>query len=72
MLVLTRKVGERIVIDGNVEVQVVAIGNGRVKLGITAPDDVRIRRSEIVSDADEAASGAKGSTGNRDDMAQAC
>ncbi|MEZ6132958.1 MAG: carbon storage regulator [Planctomycetaceae bacterium] len=47
MLVLTRKIGEEIVIDGSVRVRVIQCGNGRVRLGIVAPQDVRIMRSEI-------------------------
>ncbi len=47
MLVLTRRVGETIVIDDNIQVTVVAIGNGRVKIGIVAPTGVAIDRSEI-------------------------
>ena len=38
MLVLTRKPGEQIVIAGNIRVSVVSIGQGRVKIGIEAPN----------------------------------
>jgi len=47
MLVLTRKRAEQIVI-GEV---VIAIGPGRVRIGITAPDDVDVRRAELPADA---------------------
>ncbi|MGL6073384.1 MAG: carbon storage regulator [Fimbriiglobus sp.] len=47
MLVLTRKPGEQIIIAGNIRISVVNIGNGRVKLGIVAPEDVTIDREEI-------------------------
>jgi carbon storage regulator len=47
MLVLTRKPGEQIIIQGNIRISVVNIGNGRVKLGIDAPADVTIDREEI-------------------------
>jgi carbon storage regulator len=47
MLVLTRRVGESIVIANDVRVTVVALGNGRVKIGIEAPNGVSIDRSEI-------------------------
>lgn len=47
MLVLSRRTNERIVIGENVIVTVVGIQGGRVKLGITAPHDVSIRRSEL-------------------------
>ena len=48
MLVLSRKVGERILIGTNVVVQVVEVGRGRVRLGITAPVAVAIHREEVV------------------------
>jgi len=47
MLVLTRKPGEQIVIGNNVRLTVVSVGPGRVKIGIEAPDDVRVDRQEI-------------------------
>jgi len=47
MLVLTRKPGEQIVIGNGIRVTVVSVGPGRVKIGIDAPPDVRIDRSEI-------------------------
>ncbi len=46
MLVLTRKCEEQIVI-GEVVITVVAIGPGRVRLGIDAPADVVVRRAEL-------------------------
>jgi carbon storage regulator len=47
MLVLTRNVGEKIVIDGNIQVTVVAIKGNKVRLGIEAPSYVRVDRQEI-------------------------
>ena len=47
MLVLTRKVGEQIVIAGEVLINVVAIQGNRVRLSIQAPADVTIDRSEV-------------------------
>jgi carbon storage regulator len=49
MLVLTRRVGEEIVIDGNIRVTVAAIQSGRVRIGVTAPRHVRVDRHEINS-----------------------
>jgi carbon storage regulator len=51
MLVLTRKLGEKVVIDGNITVTVVAIDANRVRLGIEAPGEVRIIRSELLDSA---------------------
>ena len=47
MLVLTRRLGEEIVIDGDIRVTVVAISPGKVRLGITAPAHVAIDRLEV-------------------------
>ncbi|HKI31732.1 MAG TPA: carbon storage regulator CsrA [Gemmataceae bacterium] len=47
MLVLTRNVGEKIIIDGNIEVTVVAIKGNKVRIGVAAPDHVRVDRQEI-------------------------
>jgi carbon storage regulator len=47
MLVLTRKVGEEIVIGDNVRVRIVAVQNQRIRLGITAPQQVAVHREEI-------------------------
>lgn len=47
MLVLTRHVGEEIVIGGTVRVKIVSVQNLRVKLGITAPQHVTIHRQEV-------------------------
>lgn len=53
MLVLSRKIGESILINDNIEVQVVGIFKDKVKIGITAPKDVKIFRSEIYDAASE-------------------
>jgi len=48
MLVLTRKVDETIVLPaGGVTIRVLAIVGGKVKLGITAPDETLVLRGEI-------------------------
>jgi carbon storage regulator len=47
MLVLSRKVGEAIVIDGGIVIRVAEIHGGRVRLAIDAPHSVRIDREEI-------------------------
>ncbi|MEJ5257875.1 MAG: carbon storage regulator CsrA [Fervidobacterium sp.] len=49
MLVLSRKVGESILIGDNIQVKVIKIENGVVKIGIMAPSDVKIYREEIYS-----------------------
>jgi carbon storage regulator len=47
MLVLSRKCGQSIVIDGRVVVQVIDIGRGRVQIGIAAPAQMPIHREEV-------------------------
>jgi carbon storage regulator len=47
MLVLARKVGEKILIGENVSVTVVRVAQGIVRLGIDAPDEMPIVREEI-------------------------
>jgi carbon storage regulator len=54
MLVLTRKVGERIVIDGSIVVEVLEIQGNRVRIGIQAPSGVTILRQELITARDKA------------------
>lgn len=57
MLVLSRKVGERIMIGEGIVALVTKISGNKVRLGIEAPDGVRIDREEVYSarrrDADD-------------------
>lgn len=54
MLILGRRVGDSIVIDGGITIVVLACDKGGVRLGVRAPDDVTILRGEIVDQvADE-------------------
>jgi carbon storage regulator len=52
MLVLSRKLNEKIVIDGGIVVTVVKIDRNQVRLGIEAPENVRIFREEIAAAPD--------------------
>ena len=47
MLILTRRVGETIIIDDNIEVTVLAVKGNQVRLGIQAPEDIAVHREEI-------------------------
>ena len=47
MLVLSRRVGDKLVIDGNITVEVVKIQGNRISLGIVAPSNVLILRGEL-------------------------
>jgi carbon storage regulator len=52
MLVLSRKVGERIVIGDQISINVVRIAPGTVRIGIEAPADVPIVREELAGPTD--------------------
>jgi len=47
VLVLSRKKEEGIIIDGDIEIKVIDIDDGRVRLGIEAPKDKEIFRTEL-------------------------
>lgn len=47
MLVLSRKKNQTIVIDGNVEIQVLQVKGNSIRLGISAPREVRVLRGEL-------------------------
>jgi len=53
MLVLSRKRSERILIGDDVAITIVDIRGGKVRVGIDAPEDVRIMRSELSREAAE-------------------
>ena len=48
MLVLSRKKDEKVVIGGNIEVIIVDVKGDTVKIGISAPGDVKIYRGELL------------------------
>lgn len=47
MLVLTRKAGESLVINGNIEVTLLQVHGNRVSIGVHAHPKIRIVRSEV-------------------------
>ena len=47
MLVLSRKEGEAIIINGNIEIKIIEISGDKIKVGIEAPHDIKILRSEL-------------------------
>jgi carbon storage regulator len=47
MLILSRKTGESIVIDGRIHVKVVRVEGEAVKIGIEAPSEVPVHRREV-------------------------
>ncbi len=52
MLVLSRKLNETIIINGDIHIMVVGIRGNQVRLGIEAPDSVGIFRQELCERAD--------------------
>jgi carbon storage regulator len=50
MLVLSRKIGEEIVIGDNIRVRILEIHGRQVRLGFVAPVSVHIHREELVRD----------------------
>jgi carbon storage regulator len=48
MLVLTRKLGEKILIGEDIVISIERINRGQVKLGIVAPAEVKVYREEIL------------------------
>jgi carbon storage regulator len=70
MLVLSRKVGERIVIGDTVIVQVLAVRRGQIRLGITAPPSVSIRREELPRHAPKSQESSPASQDTSDPLSQ--
>ena len=53
MLILTRRLGESIIIEDNIKVTVVDISNQQIKLGIDAPKHITINREEVAKKVKE-------------------
>ena len=47
MLILTRRVGERLMIGDDISVTVLGVKGNQVRIGVHAPDDVSVHREEI-------------------------
>ena len=47
MLVLSRKKNEKIILGGSIEITVVRVSDSQVRLGIQAPTDVTVLRTEL-------------------------
>ena len=62
MLVLSRKVGEKILIGDNISVTVVRVAQGIVRIGVEAPKNMAVVREEIKDRAGEHAAAKKAAT----------
>lgn len=58
MLILTRKAGESIVIDGRIVVTITRLDGDVVKVGIDAPADVPVHRQEVYEEIQRSNQGA--------------
>ena len=54
MLVLSRKVGERILIGDKITITVVKIGHGGVRVGVEAPPELAVVREELAQELERA------------------
>src|SRR3546814_8832375 len=71
MLILTRRVGETLMIGNSVTVTVLGVKGNQVRIGITAPKDVVVHRKEIyqrIQRVDEAEPGSGEPGSDKDDM----
>lgn len=53
MLVLTRRVGETLIIGDNVKLTIVGVKSGQVRVGIDAPKEVQVQREELLLKQDK-------------------
>lgn len=47
MLILTRRIGETIIIGNDIKVTVLGVKGGQVRIGVEAPNDVAVDREEL-------------------------
>ncbi len=66
MLILTRRVGETVVIGEDISVTVLGVKGNQIRLGINAPKDVAVHRQEIFDRIQNETAGGKASNGDED------
>jgi carbon storage regulator len=65
MLILSRKAGDSLLIDGGVRIVVLGVEGTSVRLGIDAPTDVRVMRGEIINQVERENERARVSVASR-------
>lgn len=68
MLILSRKIGEAVVLGENITVRVIEVSKGVVRIGFEAPDDILILREELKREVEQANIEAKNSTLNIEEV----
>ncbi len=53
MLILNRKIDESIIIDDRIEIRILEIVDGKIKIGIEAPKEISVLRKEIYEEIKE-------------------
>jgi carbon storage regulator len=66
MLILTRRLGESIIIEDNIKVTVIDINKQQIKLGIDAPKHITINREEVAKKVNDENQLSSASTTNND------
>ena len=65
MLILTRRVGEKLVIGENVTVTVLGVKGNQIRIGIDAPPEIQVHREEIFQRIMAEREAADGTYGNK-------
>ena len=68
MLILSRKKDESIIIDGNIEIKIIEIEDGKIRIGIEAPKHIEILRKELYIKIQEENMAAVNNTSSLKDM----